>query len=990
MQIRILSAFIVAVFWVLIVVWYANLRADRDMSAYENTERVKAEALIEFLTKNIRDRLSAHRAASFIVAGRSQIRDALPFVEYTVIDDHNDTSAKDRLAVLFADTELRQISDSLKSIANRLRVKSIKLLHLSGEVVASSLGHDINGGLSQNLRRQQFFQKLRRPEINQNIVISDEGDVIFQFASPVLVDDQLMGAILIEQPAQAMSDIISAQDDLVVVTDALGMVVLSEEPEFLSRAVPGTFAASMNEAQLLARYNVSSLDSLDLELEAVAESGNHIDIHEGGEAYSHLTAKVRPDTLRLHVLAPLEQLHEIQDEIYQESILAGIIGLLIILGLERSLAFGQTLQRQNTELAAANETVTRAMSERSHFFARMSHEIRTPMTGVLGMLEQVGLTKLDREQAGMVDAVRQSAESLVVIINDILDMSKIEAGKLAIEAVEVDVSDLVEQVAISMAPLCQQKGITITCCVDPNIRSGYFTDPVRLKQIINNFTTNSVKFTENGGVHLQAAILSKGVGVDRIELSVSDTGIGMDAETLSRLFKPFEQAESSTTRRFGGTGLGLSICQSLAEMMDGELSVSSTPGEGSVFKITFDLARVPHFELENPPADFLDGKNLFLHIEVDRVRECVTEYAEAAGATLVTDRDGADLQITEVIDPTAPPEDRTLYLSAAAGGYEEGRNMVSFLQRRSLIAKIGRLLGLDPQGFEVDHGARSGALHRVPSHQEAVENGALILVADDHPVNRQVLTRHLNSLGYAVSGYEDGRQALDGYRAGSFGLVLTDINMPYMSGVDLAEVIRADEEKAGAGTRVPILAITASIVPEESLACAKAGVDEVLLKPIVREKLGEAIGKWLPGKATEVLSDDEPEEYPAIETEAAANQFLDIPSMVEMLGSDPAFLNDIMRDFVSSTSSDLGNLKQGRKDGDAQAVYQSSHRITGACNMIGAITTGARSLEVETVALKGDISSSGQKIDALIGQVEELFQFLDTTDMATLLDEASV
>ena len=436
------------------------------------------------------------------------------------------------------------------------------------------------------------------------------------------------------------------------------------------------------------------------------------------------------------------------------------------------------------------------------------------MNGVLGMIDVLERSQLTVEQREALGTVRYSASALLRIIDDILDFSKIEAGRLDLEQIELSTVELIEGAAETLAPQAAAKGLSLSAYVAADVPDRVIGDPLRLQQILFNLLGNAIKFTEAGSVRLS---LEK-AGDAMLRIKVADTGIGLTEEQRGRLFQPFVQADSSTTRRFGGTGLGLSIVRRLAEAMQGYVEVVSEPGRGSTFVVTVRLGEAPAATRVDPT---LRGLSVSVSLSDAEEARAIARYLADAGATVAIDPDGSSAGI------------RIEGLGLERSGLEVA--LPRPWRRDALVRAVARAAG-----------RAADVAVQAPSHAAPL-NGR-VLVVDDNSVNRKILARQLELAGASTDSASGGEEALELWRKGGYDLVLADLQMPTMDGFELARRIRASEA-ADRRPRTPILAVTASTLEGEEQKSRLVGMDGFITKPIGIEQLKATLDVWLKGAA---------------------------------------------------------------------------------------------------------------------------------------------
>ena len=713
------------------------------------------------------------------------------------------------------------------------------------------------------------------------------------------------------------------------------------------------------------------------------------------------------------------------------------------------------------DLKHARLEAEQANQAKSAFLATMSHEIRTPMNGVIGMIDVLQQASLTGAQMEMSNIIHDSAFALLTIIDDILDFSKIEAGKLQIDMVPMSVAEVVENVCETLIPFALKKGAELTLFTDPSIPAAVMGDSGRLRQILVNLANNAIKFSsgqqQQGKVSVRALLVKSTAEQVLLEFRVTDNGIGIDQETQTRLFSVFTQADSSTTRHFGGTGLGLAISRQLTHIMGGEIAVQSELGKGSTFSVRmpFKLADFvgraastgsgqdssrhddnvglkPDLQgltclVVGDAEGLADGIAIYLAHEkalVERAADISAAQQWIAKrpsglCVVVIDTAGANLPLDELRAAAAMhPNADVRFLVIGRGGRRHYRVVADghveldaeAMHRQEFLEAVAIAAGrAKPHALERPS-SDAKTLLAPPSREQARQQGQLILIAEDNEINQKVLLQQLNLIGRTADVANNGREALERWQQGGYGLLLTDLHMPKMDGYELTSTIRA-AEKAGADgipvTRIPIIAITANALKGEADHCRAIGMNDYLSKPVKLVSLKAMMDKWLPvvssaptpsettpsvdsqslpparGKAR--MGVEQVEQHGggvstpslALPLKGGGNMVVDVNVLKALIGDEETMIREFLHDFRLSAAKIGEELRTACAADQPTVAGAHAHKLKSSSRSVGALALGELCFEMEKAGKSGDKAALAVLLPQFEMELAKVVAYLD-------------
>ncbi|MBN2387672.1 MAG: response regulator [Anaerolineales bacterium] len=727
----------------------------------------------------------------------------------------------------------------------------------------------------------------------------------------------------------------------------------------------------------------------------------------------------------------LKCLEDRSKPVYEDGRLVSTQGILS--DITERKEYEEALKIQAKELEQARLDAEQANRAKSEFIANMSHEIRTPMNGVMGMLELTLETSLTDEQREYLRISLQSAESLLALLNDILDYSKIEARKMEFESIDFNLRSTVEDVASSLAKRAQDKGLEMACLVHPEIKTELRGDPGRLRQVLMNLGGNALKFTERGEVVIRAEQISDTKTHTTIRFSVQDTGIGITPDRQTAIFDRFTQADGSTTRRYGGTGLGLTISRQLVEGMGGQIGLQSEPNVGSTFWFELTFEKQPLKKTTGTISSAatakasVEGMHILAVDDNATNRMILTKMVEGFGGRIEVAESGS--QALDMLRAASQSKDPyTIVLLDMQMPEMDGEQTAHLIKSDPRIADthivvltsigergdVARLEALGCSGYllkPVKRKLLKEALHAVKDQEKEIKKtghlvtghllseqkrqGCRILLAEDNQVNLKFAQILLEKAGFTVAVVENGKQAYEQIRLGSYDGVLMDVQMPEMDGLQATRQIR--EWEKGQERHVPIIAMTAAAMKGDRERCLESGMDDYISKPLDSKSLLDKLDHWMllsdrPGKGDDkAVGKDTPSAggilssltEPASAGPSGAGP-IDVKAALPRFDDDRGFFLEMCQDFIRNLPARIEEMTSALQAGDAQGLSRVAHNLKGVSSNFNADRLTSLSGNLELMAKHGDLSNAASLVSQIQQEVVRVMGYLITLDIKKL------
>ena len=982
------------------LVWIGGDRlASKRINVLVEGQNVLTNEHADALSYNLHHSLAFLRALPIYISSDDSVVSVVSTHGSASVDYPTDIDTKAKAAVFLARPALTVLSRQLAREASQFGVDIAWIINDVGDCIAASNFERPEKLIGTNYRDRDYFKMPMKGQLGHQFAVGRNTNIPgIYFSAPIMSEGRARGAAVIKIDLAKLSPLLGSADSFV--TDEYGVIIMARRPSLWMRVLPENRLAELSPDAREFRYK--QRDFLPLNITPWDTLRTTQMFHFEGSFYPYLmtTRAETEEGMTVHVVNQLDELGEIEKGIHQLKVAIFIAGasLLLLMGgiimhLRRSSRYVKELREKQASLEIEKQRAEAATEAKAQFLANMSHEIRTPMSGVIGLGQLALKTCQDNKQRDYLQKILSSATSLLNIINNILDFSRIESGKLTIESINFNIKSVLDSAANVTAIRASEKHLELIFHVDSNVPSHLIGDPFRLGQILLNLINNAIKFTERGEVVLSITVSEWRESNVEISFSVRDTGIGLTPEQQSRLFQSFSQADTSTTRRFGGTGLGLTISKRIAELMGGRIEVKSEAGVGSTFSFTaiFGLREqinekvlTPtdlHFSLrvlivdDNATArEILSSMLISCSMQVQTATggsEALSAIHNAAANHAPFDLILLDWQMPEPNGPmtaTAIMESEKIEkkpkIIMISAYYRHDEVMVqadrlgidAFLtkpvEQSLLIETITSIFSKNDLQLSVNQPV---PVVQVPSGLR----GTRVLLAEDNNINQQIAIEFLSEVGVHIDLVTNGKDAVAKILNGGntrYDAILMDIQMPEMDGLEATRRIR----KHLGATPLPIIAMTAHAMEIERKRCLAAGMDDHIAKPIVPAILFETLGRWITPREIDVPVELEPTKqllesipsHPTIEMTSQTDLPDSLPpfdiatAVARMLGKRD-LVRKLLINFHKSFSDSPVLFDHMLTEGRFDELLRLSHTLKGVAATLeaSALTKAAATLE---------------------------------------------